>query len=191
MKENLTDADFSMGSPEAWDPIERNNLDHNFLPINQFSHISEPEKIFLCGRRGSGKSAIALMLAKDKNYKYTEAVQGEVDQYGAYMDVVRRVCRRQSREIEIEVKQSIRRLWMWVLPVKAMQTILLQSIKNGDRLDADLERIWNYLNSLPEPLHEESSIGHLLTNIFDKADGLLDEEGQDAFNNYGSMRFSG
>ena len=183
MKKDLTDADFSMGSPEAWDPIERDKLEHRFLPISQYTHIADNEKIFLCGRRGSGKSTIALMLEKVKNYKYTEAVQGEVVEYGSYMDVVREVCRKQQEGKDIDVKKSIRRLWMWVLPVKVMQTVLKQTIERGDSLDKDLETIKQYLNSLPEPLHEESSIGHLLTNIFHIANEKLDE-GEEIYNTY-------
>lgn len=77
MKKNLTDEDFSMGRAEAWEPQERKNLKDNFLPIQQFSSISESEKIFLCGRRGSGKSAIALMLEMGMPYyEYRKAIQG-------------------------------------------------------------------------------------------------------------------
>jgi hypothetical protein len=82
MKPNLTDADYSMGSAEAWEPDERRNLRYNFLPIKQFSLIAENQKIFLRGRRGAGKSAMGVMLESVSPYEYKEAIQGETSEYG-------------------------------------------------------------------------------------------------------------
>ena len=39
-----------------------------FLAISEFTHIAEDHKKFLCGRRGAGKSAIAVMLERSKDY---------------------------------------------------------------------------------------------------------------------------
>jgi len=118
MTANLPDAYFSIGSPEAWDVVERDNLEHRFLPINEFDRISERGKMFLRGRRGAGKSAIALMLDRTTGCKYSAAIQGEVEEYGTYMDVVRAVCCKRDAGKDIDIEKSLKRLWIWVLPVQ-------------------------------------------------------------------------
>lgn len=185
MKNNLTDKDFSMGGPEAWEPQERKNLLYNFLSTKQFSLISESEKIFLCGRRGSGKSAIAIMSEDFDSpyYEYREAVQGELSEYGTYMDVVNDIAKKRKEGADIDIKKAVRRLWLWVLPLKAMQTILTQAKKRGEPFDNDLEAMRTYLNSLPLPLHEDSRIGDLLSNTFKNALSSLQKE-EAAFNTY-------
>ena len=170
MKEGLSDADFSMGRIEAWDKQERENLkDSFFLPTAQFSMISGADKIFLCGRRGSGKSAIALMLECESNHAYKEAIQGEIEEYGAYMDVVNQLYWKKRTMEGIDIKQAVRRLWLWVLPLKAMQTMLIQAKEQGEIFDDDLITISNYFKSLPPALDEDSRIGDLLSNIFAEA----------------------
>lgn len=181
MKNNLPDEYFSIGSPEAWDPQERENLPHNFLPIKQFSYISEPEKIFLCGRRGTGKSAIALMLQSDAPYEYKEAVPGEREQYSEYINIVDLIGKECSAGATINVKQAIQRLWLWVLPIKVMQTVLNQT---KEAFDSELATMQAYFKSLPPPLHEGSTIGHLLSNTFKEALSILQQEGEGAFNRY-------
>ena len=167
MTANLPDAYFSIGSPEAWDVVERDNLEHRFLPINEFDRISERGKMFLRGRRGAGKSAIALMLDRTTGCKYSAAIQGEVEEYGTYMDVVRAVCCKRDAGKDIDIEKSLKRLWIWVLPVKVMQIILSTTIAECDSTDDDIDAIWKYLDSFrldptTQSLHEESSIGHLL-----------------------------
>lgn len=195
MKEGLTDSDFSIGRAEAWDAQERENLQHNFLPIRQFSYISEPERTFLCGRRGSGKSAIAIMLELNSSNAYTEAVQGEIEEYGAYMDIVKKLGeKRESDNINVDIKHAVRRLWLWVLPVKAMQIVIKRSIEQEAPLDSNLEDIKEYLSSLPPPLHENSRIGDLLSNIFEFAFKLLEKKQIAEFDSYlvnltGSQKF--
>jgi len=184
MKDSLADIDFSIGAPEAWEPRERNSLSSNFLPIEPFFRVSEPDKVFLCGRRGSGKSAIALMLEVSSSCEYKEAIQGEIEEYGAYMDIVRILSGKRDEGIDIDIRNAIRRLWLWVLPVKAMQTVLEETGKRGQSFDNDLKAMQAYFTSLPEPLHQNSRIGDLLSNIFNHALSILGNDGVAMFNTY-------
>ena len=178
MTTTLSDSDFSVGGPEAWEPTERRFLESNFLPIKAFSSISERDKIFLCGRRGSGKSAIAVMMEHTLPYLYREAVEGENSEYGAYMDIVRDV---RNIGADIDLKQAVRRLWLWALPVKAMQTVLNHATIADTPADSDLRTLQEYCDSLPEPLHQSSRIGDLLTHVFRRSVNSLHEGGTSAF----------
>lgn len=155
LEQDLRHSDFSLGKTDAWLPKERKDLERNFLPITQFSEISKEDKTFLCGRRGTGKSAIAVMLQLRAPYELKEAVQGEREQYGEYLNIVSLIAVERDRNRSVDVKQSVRRLWLWVLRLKAMQTLLLSAEKNGEPFDKDLECIRRYFTYLPAPLHKE------------------------------------
>lgn len=85
------------------------------------------------------------------------------------MNVVTSVGKERDTGAAIDVKHSIRRLWLWVLPLKAMQTILTRAEESGEHFDSNLEAMRTYFSSLPSPLYEDSSIGHLLTNTLLKS----------------------
>ncbi len=175
MKNDLTDADFSMGDAQAWSKEELENLSENFLATDAFKLISQPANVFLAGRRGSGKSAIAVMLEAESPYEYKTSIEGENEVYGAYMDQVRALADERAGGASVDVKQAIRRLWLWVLPLKAMQTILERRDTEGGSPDDDIEAMKTYFASLPEPLHQESRIGDLLANMFRNAVRSLQE----------------
>lgn len=168
--------DYSLGVPEAWDPSEREHLNENFLPVRQFSDISDKGNILLSGRRGSGKSAIALMLEREEKWAYPKAIQGEEGEYGEYMSIVGRIAKANESGHEINIKESIRRLWSWVLPVVAMQTIVqkeLENLKEGQEPDEDVRLMHEYLLSLHPKTTLYSSVGHLLHHIFRDAEVLI------------------
>jgi hypothetical protein len=138
----------------------------NFLHIEQFSEISGSDRVFLSGRRGSGKSAIARMLELSPSWKYARSIQGERGEYGEYMSIVQRLNEGNSQGATVNVKQAVRRLWTWVLPVVAMQTVLQRADPSEQESDA-LQAMRTYLASLPG-LHVDSSIGHLLSHTFNQ-----------------------
>ncbi len=183
MGENSKSIDYTIGKAEAWDERERTQLKDNFLEIDQFSKISQPGNTFLCGRRGSGKSAIALMLECEGQNRYREAIQGELSEYGAYIDIVAEVAWMRDSGVDINIKQVVRRLWLWAIPVKAMQTIVSQTKKAGEPFDRDVDIMNSYLNSLPPPLHADSRIGDFLSHTFRAAYNLL-KDSITAFNSF-------
>ena len=171
------DARLSLGTSDAWDKQEGDNLEENFLPIHQFSEISDSENSFLSGRRGSGKSAICRMLAKRSDKAYSRPIEGEKNEYGEYMNVVDQLTHDRDSGYPVNIKESVRRLWAWVLPVVAMQTIVTRVRDSGQTPDDDVRCMKEYLESLPHGLSADSNIGHLLSHTFRDARQLLPERG--------------
>jgi len=180
MKERIDLTKYRLGAADAWDQIERDDLltrNECFLPISQFSEILQQNKSFLCGRRGSGKSVIAIKMAEQPLWEYVEAVQGEDEQYGAYLNIVRQISEYRDQGINVDIKESVRLLWEWVLTVKVIQTVVLQAKERNKPLDNDLAEMSIYLEGLGESihptLHPESRIGDLLLFTFDNARKLV------------------
>ncbi|MFC1919806.1 P-loop ATPase, Sll1717 family [Chloroflexota bacterium] len=167
---------YRLGHADAWSELERDmrlKEEYGFLPVRQFHDIIDSDNTFLCGRRGSGKSAIAINLMNEnpwtKRWEYREALEGERDRYREYMEIVERLCTVVEQHSYVNLKAAVQRLWEWALRVKAMQAVVIQSKQRGEPVDADLQEIERYLEELPDPLHIQSSMGHLLANTFDSA----------------------
>lgn len=175
MKNNLTSKDFSLGEPDAWVREEQESLPRNFLRTEPFATIANSDKTFLCGRRGSGKSAIAQMLSLGTTWKYTETVQGERNQYGAYLDVVGSLAVARDSGSRVDIKDSVSSLWRWLIPTKVMQTIVTRAAKAGEAPGADVQCMQGYLDSLPGDLDVESSPGTMLSQIFLRAVEKLED----------------
>jgi hypothetical protein len=169
MQEQMDNSPYSLGREDAWgDDL----LPEVFLPIEQFSEIYTGGKTFLWGRRGSGKSAIARILERQPSWKYAEAVQGERQVYGAYMNAVRSLKVAQDKGVDVDIKEAVRRLWDWILPVKAMQTIVQKTQERSEPIDNEVREMHRYLSTLPG-LHVNSRIGDLLSVTFQHARKLL------------------
>jgi hypothetical protein len=166
---------YSLGAPDAWWVEERDILRDMFLQLNEYSDISDSTKVFLCGRRGSGKSAIARMLVEQSQRTYKEAVPGEEKEYGAYMRVVERLCDLRDAGNNVDIKGAIKLLWQWALPVKVMQTVLHQANEFGEPLDPNLEVMTKYIESLKPEIHARSPMGYVLTSTFQEAEKHLKE----------------
>ena len=163
---------YRLGSASAWDQIEVQemlNARQGFLPIQQLTDISDSQFVFLCGRRGAGKSAIAIKLAEDKRWTYREAVEGERSHYGEYLEVVEKLSNEKDKGAQINIEKAVRLLWEWVLPVKSMQTVVKQAEAQGEPEDKELSEMKKYLHGLPSGLHIESRMGDMLTVMFQTA----------------------
>jgi GTPase SAR1 family protein len=158
-----------LGDADAWNELELESLKDNFLPVRQYDWISEKNKIYLCGRRGSGKSAIGRMLSElDNQYEYSRTFQGERSEYGEYLNIVNQLAH-MSDTTPIRIKDAIRRLWLWALPVAAMQTILLQDVHQHAEISDSINHLRQYIDSLSEQIRIESHIGILLNSTFQRA----------------------
>jgi len=168
MREDVDLGPYQLGSPEAWALTEKEGfLKRSFLPIRQFSDIANADKTFLCGRRGSGKSAIAIKLPEYTDHAYKRTIQGERDQYGAYLEIVRQLdeARRVSHE-SLDIKQAVHRLWAWVLPVMAMQIVVTDVREKAGQVDDSILDMESYLDSLAgsasQGLYSRSALGEHL-----------------------------
>jgi hypothetical protein len=167
--------EYRLGGPDAWGKFESLILREVFFKTQQYDDISGLDKIFLCGRRGSGKSAIARMLAEDKRWKYAQSIQGERSEYGAFMDIVQSLGALKDNGVKIDIRRAISRLWSWTLRVTAMRILVNLALDNGEHKDNDIKQMEVFLDSLPHPIHSESTIGHLLSVMFGRAIDMVNE----------------
>ena len=117
------------------------------------------------------------MLAKRSNRVYSRPIEGEKGEYGEYMNIVDQLTHDRDAGYPINIKESVRRLWAWVLPVVAMQTIVTRIRDSGQTEDDDVRCMKEYLESMPHGLNADSAIGHLLSHTFRDARRLLAEGG--------------
>lgn len=168
MSKTLSNDDLRLGEADAYREPEL--LRQVFQPIPQYSDITDPHYLFLCGRRGAGKSAIARMLqdlpAQQRFWQYKASVPGEWRTYGGYQQIVEQLA--QSPE-PVHVKEVVKRLWAWVLRTKAMQVIVEPVAGTPGEMDSDAKTMFSYLTSLATihpQLHPRSPMGQLLSNVF-------------------------
>ncbi len=173
---------YQLGDAEAWASAERDGfLKDAFLPVRQFSEIAGRDKTYLCGRRGSGKSAIAIKLPDQSGFRYAKPIEGERSQYGAYLDIVRQLDEAKALHGYLDIKRAVQRLWMWVLPVVAMQLVVSETLRRAEPPDDDINEMEQYLKTLPDPLHLGSNIGQLLQTMFLKAFDHIESRHFDSF----------
>jgi hypothetical protein len=165
----FTPGTLSMGDADAWEPNEGQLLEHYFLRVNQYNQIRDPRCSYLCGRRGTGKSAIARMLVSRQTYDYSHVHLGEVAHYGAYMDVVQALAKANEEGVSVDIEGAVKRLWQWVLPISVMQVIVRAADDNSELENPNIKVMREYLNnSLKPPLHVRSEIGNILSSTFMK-----------------------
>src|SRR5436305_1191724 len=77
---------YQIGGLDAWSD-DRENIARAFVPVVQYHELAERHRCFLCGRRGAGKSAIAIMSEAMRGWSWHKVIQGEHAEYGAYIDM--------------------------------------------------------------------------------------------------------
>src|SRR3989304_713436 len=184
MNEEKSKYQYILGGPDAWDKTESAMLKDVFLETQQYEDISEMEAVFLCGRRGSGKSAIARMLAIDPRWKYASSFKGERSEYGDFMDIVQRLASLRDGGLRIDIEKVIRRIWGWTLRGIAMMTIIHLASENDEKNGKDINTIKKYIGGLPNSIHRGSSIGHVLNIVFSRTVEMVQEG---TFDNYISV----
>jgi hypothetical protein len=153
--------DFRIGGLDAWrDDYEL--IQNVFIPIEPFTQLLEPDQILLCGRRGSGKSAIAIKCKSATDWDFQKVIQGETSEYASYIDLVDSLVVRSHTGLPVDVKRVVKLLWDYVLRILVLQTIVEQHTVQG-RNDEKIMRIQRFLR---ENGLWEMQIGEILTDTF-------------------------
>lgn len=111
----------------------------------QYSHIN-----FICGRRGTGKSAIVLKLQKQKKYQYVSSVEGQ-QFYNQFLECIKN-CDLQ----DLDLRFVFQTIWKHLLLTTAMNAIIkskypnqVDYISGTDRLMYDYLKNTNILGLRP------------------------------------------
>lgn len=166
----LSDDELRLGEADAYRELD---LPQVFQPIPQYLDIADPHYLFLFGRRGAGKSAIARMLetlpAQRRSWGYRASIPGEWRTYGGYQQIVDEMARSSG---PAHVQEVVKRLWAWVVRTKAMQVVVELAKESKGKLDSETTTMLTYLASLSRvrpQLHSQSPIGQLLQVVFSEA----------------------
>lgn len=158
-KPSLRVEDCLIGKLDAWSE-DKDFLIKNFILVAQFSELSEHDKCFLFGRRGAGKSAIAIMLEKKEiGYDHCIVIPGEVYTYGNYIALVENL-----EGSNIDIKMFIRLLWRYVLRIVIMQGVVDYVYKNMVHKKEVIKIIEKYLEDRG---FSTGNIGLILLKVFD------------------------
>ena len=118
--------DETFGAVDAW--TEKPLLEKVFVKTKQSVQLTQKNEYFLFGRRGSGKSAIAIELQKFKENTYFSTIQGEVQTYGTFLNSIEKL---ESGTDEVKSKLDIETyatcLWIYYINVIFMNAILNES----------------------------------------------------------------
>src|SRR5262245_23254118 len=106
------------------DPLE---LRESFIHTPQYEDLLQRDRCFVAGRRGSGKSAHAMMLA-DKWDIYVLCSDPE-SKFERYQDIVESLVERQRAGSMVNIQRCMQSLWSHTLRVLIFQTLVNHKTK--------------------------------------------------------------
>jgi hypothetical protein len=174
--------DYTIGGLDAWRD-DRDRVQAAFVPVEQFTQLIERHRCLLAGRRGSGKSAIAIMSKQAPNWGYCDVLEGEASQYGAYIQLVEELVARQYLGLQVDVKRCSELLWRYVLRVAILQSIAANVTPPGDDPSAldDIELFLRVNN------HWQKKVGEILHDVFQDAIAVLPPDARGALDLYTAL----
>jgi len=156
--------EYLIGDIDAWtESIDF--LEKSFILVDQFLELCERKNVFLCGRRGAGKSAIAIMLGRKGNTRYDHCltIKGEAETYGTYIPLIDAL-----EGGKVEVKRFVTLLWSYALRILVMRTIVDYAAKGTIQSSKDISEIHTYLVSVG---YNSSNIASILIKGYRDAVG--------------------
>jgi hypothetical protein len=139
-----------VGNLDAENPDEKEHLHENFIKTLDYENILEPSCLFISGRKGDGKTAIALKLTDEKDkkgdllYKYSiilrkyDFYRSLIFDYREY-SLISVVDPTSPIKEKIDIEKYFEKLWEYVIYVSAMKAVVE---KNSDET---LKRIRDFL----------------------------------------------
>lgn len=114
-----------LGRLDAWDTREQEYLTKldGFVEVDQYARILERDRCFLCGRRGAGKSAIAVVAESRQGAGLTVTIEGE-SEYSEYLHVVHHLVERNEAGGHLDVTRIVSELWRYGLTVAVLQSLI-------------------------------------------------------------------
>lgn len=159
-----------LGELDAWENREKDYLtkEGGFVEVEQYTKILQKERCFLCGRRGSGKSAIAIVAESRRGTALTRTIEGEAE-YAEYLDVVRHLAARFSKDGFVDITHVVSLLWQYALRITVLQSLVINRDEFSHELSDHVELIELFLDQ-----HDcvNVHLGYLLVRELDQADKL-------------------
>ncbi len=154
----------SIGGLDAW-TSDAGNIHSTFLPVVQYHQLAERDRCFLSGRRGAGKSAIAIMSRESPAWDWHNIIQGDSTGYGTYFDLIGDLLSRRDAGLHVDIKRFITMLWKYVMPVIMIQTVVrFCREKENDSGDAG-----SLVAFLTEKDFLHRGIGSILLRVFNES----------------------
>ena len=117
-------------------------LEKCFIPTTFYKKSLRDDINFICGRRGSGKSAIVLSLQKDKKYSYKSNVKGH-QFYNQFLESVKNYDLQ-----ELDIRFVFETIWKHIVLTTAMNAVITTKYpKNSDYISTEDAPIYEYLKN--------------------------------------------
>jgi len=142
-----------LGHLDANNLKERETLPQHFIKTSNYEDVLNPETVFISGRKGDGKTALAFMLKDEKDiknrlrYEYAMVIRN----YEFYHSIAlamrenvlssKAVYNSQIKE-KIDVRTYFEKLWEYIIYITAMNTV----VNDFDKY-RNIEPIKEYLSS--------------------------------------------
>ncbi len=136
---------FEIGARDAWE--EGDKVLKFFVHTPHFEQLSQPDCCFVFGRKGAGKSALAIASQHLSDWKFRHVIPGEQHEYGAYLGLVKGLEARQNAGLGIDIRQFVELLWSYVVRVLVLQVLLEQATLRDDEDQEALAAIEEYLGN--------------------------------------------
>lgn len=153
---SLSEPDCRIGRVDAWD--ETTTLESQFLKTADFQALSRHDWTFLFGRRGAGKSALAIASDWHEGWELNHVIPGETTEYGSYLETIRSVASRRDAGLAIDIQKFCELTWTVALPFVVAQVFC----ESSDKLRPD---DWALVSKLREWLDDEC--------VLDESFGLI------------------
>lgn len=161
---------------------EIESLPHHFIKTSNYETILNSDILFICGRKGEGKTALALMIKLEKDtknifrYEYNILIRNYEFYHSMAIDLRENILsyktdyNSQIKE-KIDVKDYFEQLWNYVFYISAFNSVL----KNCENYK-EIEKIREFL-STHNLIVEDDKIANILVNIVkqDLIDGPIIE----------------
>ncbi|MGR0481027.1 MAG: P-loop ATPase, Sll1717 family [Candidatus Electronema sp. V4] len=145
---------------------DKSFLDKCFIQTRCFRESLEPEVNYICGRRGSGKSAIVLNLKKQKKYHYIDDIKG-VEFYQQFVDILKPHMFEGEHVNYVYVFSTI---WRHLILTTAMNAIISSAYKSDyDCITGSDTLMYEYLKSEKFLGKRPLSLWQKLINVFKKS----------------------
>ena len=143
-----------LGEPDAMSQSEQDTLDFAFVTTRSLRLAARPEHAFVCGRKGSGKTTLALRLGnldgETDGISYEEAIYiSESDYAVLHIDVVDTLFALGLMDIKLGpiIGRCFFFCWKFIFEVSAMQLALTLATKR-QQSDQDVGTLQMYLESI-------------------------------------------
>jgi hypothetical protein len=106
---------------------DRFYLKHCFLKTNYYIDMLDINRNFLAGKRGSGKSACAIMLSEnDRLYHYKTTLQTDHDIYALFVSTLSKYKEEVFRNVWsfISERYLFKKIWRHLILISAMKTVV-------------------------------------------------------------------